>query len=364
MREIVAENEYDAVITDPPYYDNIIYSEVSDYFYVWQKILLEEEYPKFNKNNTPRGDSIVTNPHLGKEKEDFENEIEQALSVVRRSLKDGGVLAFTYHHSDSESWGELLTSLCRNDFEITATYPINSDLHKFIGGDAVSFDIVIVARPTDDREPTSWRTLRRNIVRTARETRETLEENRDLASGDIGVIEMGKCFQEYSKHHGKVHRAGEIMEAKDVVDQIYGIIQDADLGETDVYLDLLEQRSPSTDDLNKLLRRADATQDRMVEMELISTDATGLELRDWRDETRQAYARDAVEDPDTAATTLDRAHLLRNVYEQGGSRREYLEEWDHDELQALCEDLARVTGDEVYLRMLGADVTLEELGAD
>ncbi len=364
MREIVAENEYDAVITDPPYYDNIIYSEVSDYFYVWQKILLEEECSNFNKNNTPRTNSIVTNPHLGKEEEDFENEIEQALSVVRRSLKDDGVLAFTYHHSDSESWGELLTSLCRNDFEITATYPINSDLHKFIGGDAVSFDIVIVARPTDDREPTSWRTLRRNIVRTARETRETLEQNRDLASGDIGVIEMGKCFQEYSKHHGKVHRAGEIMEAKEVVDQIYGIIQDADLGETDVYLDLLEQRSPSTDDLNKLLRRADATQDRMVEMELLATDAAGLELRDWRDETRQAYARDAVEDPDTTATTLDRAHLLRNVYEQGGSRREYLEEWDHDELQELCEDLARVTGDEVYLKMLGADVTLEELGAD
>ncbi len=364
MRQVEAEDEYDAVITDPPYYDNIVYSELADYFYVWQKILLEDEYPGFDREKTPRADSIVTNPYLDKTEADFEHEIGEALSVIRRALKDDGVLAFTYHHSDSESWGELLTSLCQNDFEITATYPISSDLNKFIGGDAVAFDIVIVARPTDDREPTSWRTLRRNIVRTARETRETLEENRDLASGDIGVIEMGKCFQEYSKHHGKVHRAGEIMDAKEVVGQIYGIIQDANLGETDVYLDLLEQYNPTTDDLNKLLRRADATQDRMVEMELLATDATGLELRDWRDETRQAYARDAVEDPDTTATTLDRAHLLRNVYEQGGSRREYLDEWDHDELQALCEDLAHVTGDEIYLRMLGADVTLEELGAD
>ena len=131
-----------------------------------------------------------------------------------------------------------------------------------------------------------------------------------------------------------------------------------------MYLDLLEQRSPSADDLNKLLRRTDATHGRMVEMELISTDATGLELRNWRDETRQAYAKAAVENRDTTATTLDRAHVLRNVYEQGSSCREYLEEWDGDELQALCEDLARVTGDEIYLRMLGADVTLEELGAD
>jgi hypothetical protein len=364
MREIENEDEYDLVLSDPPYYDNIIYSEVADYFYVWQKILLEDEYEEFQYDKTPRAESIVTNPYLDKTAEDFEHEIGEALSVIRRALKDDGVLAFTYHHSDSESWGELLTSLCQNDFEITATYPISSDLNKFIGGDAVAFDIVIVARPTDDREPTSWRTLRREIVRTARETRETLEENRELASGDIGVIEMGKCFQEYSKHHGKVHRAGEIMDAKDVVDQIYGIIQDADLGETDVYLDLLEQYDASTDDLNKLLRRADATQDRMVEMELLDTGAGGLELRDWRDEDRQAHAKEAVENPDTTATTLDRAHLLRDVYEQGGSRREYLDDWDHDELQELCEDLARVTGDETYLRMLGADVTLEELGAD
>jgi len=364
MREITAEDEYDAVITDPPYYDNIIYSELSDYFYVWQKLLLEDDRPGFDREKTPRADSIVTNPYLDKTADDFEHEIGEALSVIRRALKDDGVLAFTYHHSDSESWGELLTSLCRNDFEITATYPISSDLNKFTGGDAVSFDIVIVARPTENREPTSWRTLRREIVRTARETRDTLEENRELASGDIGVIEMGKCFQEYSKHHGQVHRAGEIMDAKEVVDQIYGIIQEADLGETDVYRDLLEQRNPTTDDLNKLLRRADATQDRMAEMELVSTDAAGLELLDWRDETRQAYAKAAVENPDNTATTLDRAHLLRNVYEQDGSRKEYLEEWDTNELQELCEDLARVTGDETYLKMLGADVTLEELGAD
>jgi len=43
VRDISAENEYDTVITDPPYYDNIIYSGVSDFFYVWQKVLLEAQ---------------------------------------------------------------------------------------------------------------------------------------------------------------------------------------------------------------------------------------------------------------------------------------------------------------------------------
>jgi len=142
MRALDYENEFDAVITDPPYYDNIIYSEVADYFYVWQKVLLEDRYTGFDQNKTPRAESIVTNPYLEKTADDFESELEQAFSVVKHALKDEGTLTFTYHHSDSESWGELLESLCNVGFEVTATYPITADINKFIEGEAVTFDIV------------------------------------------------------------------------------------------------------------------------------------------------------------------------------------------------------------------------------
>nr|WP_231741330.1 DUF1156 domain-containing protein [Halorubrum sp. CBA1125] len=225
MRLIKAEDEYDAVITDPPYYDNIIYSEVSDYFYVWQKILLEDEYEGFDQEKTPRAESIVANPYLGKGSEEFESELHESFSVIHKALKDDGVLTFTYHHSDSESWGELLESLCDVGFEVTATYPISADMNKFIGGESVEFDIIIVARPAGDRQPVSWNSLRRSIVRTAKQTHQRLTENRELSEGDIGVIEMGRAFHEYSKHHGEVQRGGEVMSAKEVVDEIYGIIQ-------------------------------------------------------------------------------------------------------------------------------------------
>ncbi|SDN07920.1 Adenine-specific DNA methylase, contains a Zn-ribbon domain [Halogranum gelatinilyticum] len=361
MRSITSENEYDAVITDPPYYDNIIYSEVADYFYVWQKILLEGEYAGFDRDKTPRVESIVTNPFLGKTAEDFEHEMGQALAVINRTLKKDGTLAFTYHHSDGESWGELLKSLCENDFEVTATYPINSDLHKFIGGEAVSFDIVIVARPTDSRTPISWNQLRRRIVKTAQVARETLEETRELTSGDIGVIEMGKCYQEYSKHHGEVRRAGEIMSAKEVVQEIYGIIQEGERGEQDVYLDLLEERKPSYSDLNKHLKRSDASEERMKEMRLFRMESGDFVLSDWNDEKRQAYVQSRVEEGNGDLTNLDKAHFLRYRYEHDRSREEFLSKWDMDKLQELCEDLAAVTGDETYLKMLGVDTTLAEI---
>jgi adenine-specific DNA methylase len=362
MRDITAENEYDAVITDPPYYDNIIYSELSDYYYVWQKILLEGTYPGFGQEQTPRAESIVTNPHLDKTAEDFEHEMGEALAVINKALKENGTLAFTYHHSDEESWGELLESLCNNDFEVTATYPINSDLHKFIGGESVAFDIVIVARPIKERRPISWDSLRRRIVRTARETRKTLEENRELASGDIGVIEMGKCFQEYSKHHGEVHRAGELMSAKDVVDEIYGIIQDNDRGEEDVYRDLLEEKNPTYNDLNKHLKRSDASEAQMKDMQLFRMEGNDFVLGQWHDEKRQAYVQRTVKEGNGDLTTLDQAHFLRYRFEQGKSTSEYLDRWDMDELRELCEGLAEATADKTYLKMVGVDTALTEFG--
>ncbi|MDB2272173.1 DUF1156 domain-containing protein [Halorubrum ezzemoulense] len=358
MRKIEAKDEYDLVLTDPPYYDNIIYSEVSDYFYVWQKILLEDEYPGFDDQKTPRVDSIVTNPYLDKTAEDFQHEMGQALEIINQTLKENGTLAFTYHHSEEESWGELLESLCENEFEVTATYPINSDLNKFIGGEAISFDIVIVARPTEDRQPISWNALRRRIVRTAKETRKILEENRELKGGDIGVIEMGKCFQEYSKHHGKVRRGKDIMSAKDVVDEIYGIIQDNTRGEQAIYLDLLEEYNPGYDDLNKHLRHSDASEDQLKEMQLVEMDGGTFSLLDWRDEGRQAYVQDKVDEGD--ATPLDKAHFLRYRFEEGKSTSEYVGRWSDDDLSDVCEGLVTATGDETYLRMIGVDVSLDE----
>jgi len=351
-RTLEMEDEFDVVLTDPPYYDNIIYSEISDFFYVWQRILLADEYEQFEPTQTPRAESIVANPAQNKGAEEFESELGEAFGNIYRVLKQDGAVVFTYHHAGVESWGELLQALCQQDFEVTATYPINADENKFIGGEAVTFDIVIVARPATEREPISWNSLRRNIYRTAQTTRKRLEENRDLSRGDIGVVEMGRCFHEYSKHHGKVERAGETMTAKEVVDEIYGVIQHgSDIGEIDVFLDLLETPGASYDDLNKLCRGTNATPERMEDMRLYRMD-DGFTLGTWDDEKRIAYIQSRV-DSDEELTDLDKAQFLRYRWEHGKSVSDYLGEWEiTDDLRELCEGLADATGDDTYRNIL------------
>ncbi|AUX08312.1 adenine-specific DNA methylase containing a Zn-ribbon [Halalkaliarchaeum desulfuricum] len=360
MRQIDAENEYDAVITDPPYYHNVLYSELSDFFYVWLRTILKSDYDCFESEAAPRAESIVSNPAEGKGPEEFESELREAFSTIDQALKDDGVLTFTYHHSDSESWGELLESLCDVGFEVTATYPITADINKFITGEAVSFDIVVVARPIDDTEPTSWKSLRRNIYRTARQTRKQLEENRDLSRGDIGVMEMGACFREYSKHHGKVQRDGEIMSAKEVVQEIYGIIQEAsDIGVEDVFIDLLDTPNVSYDDVNKLCRGTNATPEDLKEMRLYNQD-DGFELGTWDNEKRQAYIQERVNgDGGEHLSNLDKLQFLRYRYEKGQSVQNYVDKWGvDDDLRELAGRLADVTSDDTYTRVLGdRDIT-------
>ncbi|MFC7070593.1 DUF1156 domain-containing protein [Halobaculum lipolyticum] len=361
MRTMGAQDEYDAVITDPPYYDNIMYSESADFFYVWQRILLQDRYDCFTDEKTKRAESIVTNPFLEKTAEDFENEIGDAFKVIHRALKQNGVLTFTYHHSDSESWGELLESLCDAGFEVTATYPVNADMQKFIGGESVEFDIIIVARPSEPREMVSWANLRREIYRTAQETRERLEQTEDLSNGDIGVIEMGECFHEYSKYHGNVQRGGEIMNAKEVVSEIYGIIQrDSSIGEIEVFLRLLEVETPTYDDLSKLTRGNNADPEKMEKRKLYRIDDGKFTLGTWEDDQRLAYIRERVNgDGDNNLDPLDKAQFLRYRYEVGKSIQNYLSKWNSsNELYELCEGLADVTGDEVYLRIVSGDETI------
>jgi hypothetical protein len=186
-----------------------------------------------------------------------------------------------------------------------------------------------------------------------------LEENRDLARGDIGVVEMGRCFHEYSKHHGKVQKDGDVMTAKEVVDAIYGIIQDASqVGVVDVFVDLLETDDPDASEVNKLCRSASTTPEELEDARLYGLDGGEFWLGTWDNERRQAYIKDRI-DGDEELTALDKVQFLRYRYEHGRTVTEYVERWDGiDDVRELAERLADATGDEVYRRVLGdRDVT-------
>ncbi len=347
IREVDLESEYDAIITDPPYYDNVVYSEVSDFFYVWQRLLLSDEYQSFTAEITPRNESIVANPAVDKDSESFEAELKQSFSRVQEVLKDDGVLVFTYRHGGKESWGALVRSLCDEGFDITATYPISANLNDFIMGDELSFSVIVVARPASDREPISWSSLRRQMHRSSRHVRDEIREGQTISEGDISVVELGRCFREYSAHHGKVHREGAVMSADEVVVEIYDIIA-GDVSPDEIYLDLLAMEEPTFDDVNRLCRGTNIDPNDLRDRSLFDT-TDGFRLTNWSDDDRLAYIKSRDID---ALTALERVQLMRyDTEKETGTMDELRDIEVTGRMLDLATDLATVTGDDAYRQL-------------
>jgi putative DNA methylase len=208
----------DLVITDPPFGNNIQYSELADFFYVWLRKALLERYPdQFAGELTPKAVEVVTNPV--REKQDPDGFYKRLLTAswleVFRILKCGGLLAFTFHHSEDEPWAAVLESLFEAGFYLEAAYPIRSDETKgegakpgTFGSQLIEYDIIHVCRKrTEDPKPVSWGRMRREVLGDVHQLQGLLEHHAKdgLPAADLQVIRRGKALEYYSRHYGKVY---------------------------------------------------------------------------------------------------------------------------------------------------------------
>ena len=126
-------NSQDLVITDPPFGGLLHYSELSDFFYVWLRLVLRRDYPEaFEPELTPKALEAVANPARQPQNADafYQRILTDCWRETFRVLKPGGILAFTFHHSEDEPWVGVLESLFDAGFYLEATYPIRSDESK------------------------------------------------------------------------------------------------------------------------------------------------------------------------------------------------------------------------------------------
>jgi hypothetical protein len=208
------DNSVDLIVTDPPFGDLIQYAELADYFYVWLRIALADRYPAiFGNEQTPKALEVVTNKARNPDDPDsfYTRLLTRSWAESARILKPGGILAFTFHHSEDEPWVAVLESLFDAGFFLEGTFPIRSDETKGdgdFGSQQIEFDIVHVCRKRiDEPGEISWARLRRQILQDVRQLQDILEHHQQagLAEADLQVIRRGKALEYYSKHYGKVY---------------------------------------------------------------------------------------------------------------------------------------------------------------
>ena len=135
----------DAVITDPPYFDFVHYSELSDFFFAWLAPVLKEHYPFFD-----REDSSADGEVQDKDPGTFARHLGLVFAECRRVLKDEGVLAFSFHHSRPEGWAAIYRALADAGLSVVAAHPVHAELRaaspKSASKDPISLDAILVCR--------------------------------------------------------------------------------------------------------------------------------------------------------------------------------------------------------------------------
>ena len=137
------DNYFDAVFTDPPYYDFVPYADFSDYFYVWLKRGLGYVFPDMFKTRlTPKRQELVANDRLLrgnkynnvskkklnlKNKQYYEDNMAEAISEIYRVIKPDGIVTLVYTHSSLDGWETLIKAIRRSGFVITAAWPLSTE---------------------------------------------------------------------------------------------------------------------------------------------------------------------------------------------------------------------------------------------
>lgn len=232
----IESGSYDLVITDPPFGGLLHYSELADFFYVWLRLVLKDKYPEyFTGEYTPKTLEAVANKARNPEDADdfYKRVLTDCWREAHRILKPGGILSFTFHHSENEPWVDVLESLFNSGYFLEATYPIRSDETKGkgeFGSKTIEYDIIHVCRKrTEEPSEISWPKLRRQILRDVRQLQNLLEHHQQacLPEADIEVIKRGKALEYFSRHYGKVYvEEGREFTVKEALAGINEITQD------------------------------------------------------------------------------------------------------------------------------------------
>jgi adenine-specific DNA methylase len=144
---------FDAVFTDPPYFDNVQYAELMDFCYCWLRMLLNGDFMQFAGESTRSRRELTGNNTTGKDLTHFTEGLSLVFAKAAAGLKEGGPFAFTYHHNDVEAYVPVVIALLDAGLSCTATLPCPAEMTASLhinGTDSSVIDTIIVARKRKD----------------------------------------------------------------------------------------------------------------------------------------------------------------------------------------------------------------------
>ncbi len=210
----INESSIDVVVMDPPYYDNVMYAELSDFFYVWLKRTAGYVEPGlFRRQLTDKEHEAVANVARFKGQKgakvlagrDYQERMASIFAECRRVLKPDGVLTLMFTHKATGAWDALTTGLMKAGFTITASWPINTEAEGSLhikDKSAANSTIFLACRPRQQQaakaEKLYWEDVEPLVAKAVRERVQKFQEA-GIAGVDLYLASFGPALEKFSE---------------------------------------------------------------------------------------------------------------------------------------------------------------------
>jgi putative DNA methylase len=185
------------VVTDPPFFDNVHYSELADFFYAWQQ--LGPDHAGVPLESTRQDDEVQDT-----KAERFTAKLKAVFRECYRVLRDEGILVFTYHHSRHDGWVSLCDACMGAGFRFLNAHPVKSEMSvaapKSQAKEPIDIDIILVCR----KDCADHRAFRNNslawegaVHKARQKAGKYLEKPRRLSTNDMKILLISQLLVEF-----------------------------------------------------------------------------------------------------------------------------------------------------------------------
>jgi putative DNA methylase len=224
---------FDAVITDPPYYDNVPYSYLSDFFYVWLKRSIGEVYPELLATPlTPKTEEIVAYSHgeggFEGGKKFFEEMIAKSFREIYRVLKPNGIACIVFAHKSTEAWETIINALLNSGLYLTASWPIHTEMRARLRASesaALASSVYMVCRKRTESKVVYFNEIKPQIEQRIKEKLDQFW-NEGIGGSDFFISAIGPAMEVFGKYESVEKLSGEKVSAKELLEFIRKIVSE------------------------------------------------------------------------------------------------------------------------------------------
>jgi adenine-specific DNA methylase len=230
-----SDNFFDAVLTDPPYYINVPYADLSDFFYVWLKRTIGDLYPDlFATPLTPKSEEICQMQHWDpkryaeKTKEWFEEMLTKAFSEIRRVLRPDGVAVIVFAYPRTDAWEAVINAILNAGLYMTASWPIHTEMQARLRAHesaALASSIYMVCRKRTTREVGEYPQVRKEIEARVR-AKLTQFWAEGIRGADFFMSAIGPAVEAFGKYVRVEKLSGEPVTVTELLEYVREVVSE------------------------------------------------------------------------------------------------------------------------------------------